>query len=298
MQETQTLQTPDKRPELRSRRQQVATMKDEAKPGRRLIKPVVVTITSKPDGLNYAQILAKAREKVSLKDLGIQTTVIRRALNGAIVIEVPGPQGKQLADSLRTNLMDALGDNARVSNSVATGELRLRGIEPSTTQEEILMELEAISGSPRQDFKVSAISNMRDGMGVSWVICPLQAAIKIAERGAVTLGWTRVKVDLLRKRPVQCFKCWHFGHVRSSCRSELDRTGSCFKCGIAGHTIGICRTNTPNCLICKDIGRESRHRMGSIICLKNQGLPNGIQPIRKMLASVRKKSQVSVFDDR
>jgi len=184
-----------------------------------------------------------------------------------MVIEIPGPQGKQLADLLRTNLMDALGDDASVTNPVATGDLRLRG--PSTTKEEILMELESISGSPRQDFKVSAITNMRDGMGVMWVTCPLQAAIKIAERGTVVLGWTRVKIDLLRKRPVQCFKCWHFGHVRSGCRSVMDRKGSCYKCGIAGHTIGSCTVNILNCSICKDIGCESRHRIGSIICLRN-----------------------------
>lgn len=52
------------------------------------------------------------------------------------------------------------------------------------------------------------------------------------------------------------------------------------------------------CLICKDIGRESKHRMGSITCLRNQGLPNGVQSIRKVSVSGSKISQVSVFDDR
>jgi len=82
-----------------------------------------------------------------------------------------------------------------------------------------------MSGCSRQDFKVSPINNMRDGMDVAWVKYPLVTAIRVAEKGTVTLGWTRVKIELLRKRPVQCYKCWHFGHVRPSCRSEIERKG-------------------------------------------------------------------------
>ncbi|GAB1869618.1 Reverse transcriptase [Camponotus japonicus] len=256
-QRTQRFRAPDERMEPGSQRQPTRTVREKTKPSKRFIKPAVVTITSKPDGLSYAQILAKAREKVCLKDLGIQTTTIRRAINGAIIIEVPGPQGKQLADSLRNNLEAVIGDDAKVHNPIAKGELRLRGIEPSTTQEEILMELEAISGLPRRDFKVSDIVSMKDGMGVTWIICPLQAAVKIAEKGVLTLGWTRVKIDLLKKRPIQCYKCWRYGHVQKGCRSDIDRTGLCFKCGSSGHNIGQCRVSFPNCLICKDIGCEA-----------------------------------------
>lgn len=92
-------QLPDVESDGKIQRRRASTGKESAIPGKRLIKPAVVTITSKPDGLTYAEILAKAREKVCLKDLGIKTTTIRRAINRAIVIEVPGPQGKQLADT-------------------------------------------------------------------------------------------------------------------------------------------------------------------------------------------------------
>jgi len=135
-----------------------------AKSGRRLIKPPVVTITNKSKDISYADILAKAREKVSLKDLGIETTVIRRAMNGAIIIEVP--QGKQQACTLSSRLAAALGEDAKVLSPVAMGELRLRGIDPSTSKEKVYIELAALSGCPQQDFKVSPIINMRDGMGL------------------------------------------------------------------------------------------------------------------------------------
>lgn len=106
---------------IASRQRSANPRNNTAKSGRKLTKPAVVTITSRPGGATYAQILAKARERVSLKDLGIQTTVIRRALNGAIIIEVPGPQGKQLAGSLKTCLAEALGEEAKVYNPVAKG---------------------------------------------------------------------------------------------------------------------------------------------------------------------------------
>lgn len=119
-------------------------------------------------------------------------------------------------------------------------------------------------------FKVSDISNMKDNMGVAWVTCPLQLAVRIAENGVMTLGWTRVKIELLRKRPVQCFQCWHFGHARSNCRSEISRKGSCFRCGQTDHLASTCKVARPKCLICEEIGKEYRHRIGSQRCLKNR----------------------------
>lgn len=198
---------------------------------------------------------------------------------------MPGPQGKQLADSLRAKLTEALGKEVKVDNPVAKGKLCLRGIDPSTTSEDIYKELVFLSGCGRHEFKVSPINNMRDGMGVAWVVCPLQTAVKIAEVGVVTLGWTRVRIDLLRKRPVQCFRCWHFGHVKSNCRAEVDRTGACFKCGLTGHTAGLCSSGTLKCLACEDLGKESRHRIGSPRCLTNQGFPTGAQPIGSLIKS-------------
>lgn len=134
---------------------------------KKLAKPAVVTITSKPGGASYADILAKARERVSLKDIGIQETAIRRALNGAIVIEIPGPQSKQLAGVLGSRLSEVLGEEAKVKNPVAMGELRIRGIDPSTTTEEIRNELMTLSDCVGEDLKVSPVNNMRDGMGIA-----------------------------------------------------------------------------------------------------------------------------------
>lgn len=154
-------------PVVRNRKRSTGDSASVVKFGRRLIKSAVVAITNKPGGASYAEILAKARERMSLKDLGIQDTVIRRAMNGAIVIEVPRPHGKQLASTLSNSLAAALGKDAKVLHPVAMGELRMRGIDTSTSADEVRAELELLDGCSSRDIKVSSISSMRDGMGVA-----------------------------------------------------------------------------------------------------------------------------------
>lgn len=248
-------------------------------------KPAVVVIKGKPGGATYAQILSKAKQNVSLGNLGIQNLRMRRAVNGALVLELPGPDGRRLAGSLQSTLQDVLKEDATVNNPVATGEIRLRGIDPATTQEDVAYELEKLSGCPPKDLKVSAINVMKDGMGVAWVYCPLEYALKIAEIGSITLGWTVVRAELLKKRPVQCFRCWRFGHMRTNCRSDIDRVGACFRCGLIGHAARECNS-LPKCVICAADNKESRHRIGTAICLQNQGFSVGVQNVRRVSRAI------------
>lgn len=115
-------------------------------------------------------------------------------------------------------------------------------------------------------------------MGAAWARCPLEHVIRIAEKGSVLLGWTNVRIKLMKKKSIQCFRCWKFGHVRINCKAESDRSGSCFRCGHFGHSANIC-TSAPNCVLCaedKKDKKDCRHRIGSIRCLQNQGFPYGV----------------------
>lgn len=73
------------------------------------------------------------------------------------------------------------------------------------------------------DVRVGLIRRMFSGLNSVWVKCPLAAAIKVATEGRVRMGWTSARVRLLEARPVQCFKCWRFGHVRNICKYSEDR---------------------------------------------------------------------------
>lgn len=197
-----------------------------------------------------------------------------------MVIEVPGPDGRRQAESLRSSLAEALKEGAKVSNPVETGELRLRGIDPSLGLDEIRSSLVGIGMCLAEELTLISVGRMRDGMGIVWARCPLDAAVRIAEWGSVGIGWTRVRVDLIRKKPVQCYKCWRFGHVRASCRNEEDHAGAYFRCGLTGHAAGSCGS-APCCVVCRDLKRSFDHRMGSFKCLENQGFNVGVHRFRR-----------------
>lgn len=113
-----------------------------------------------------------------------------------------------------------------------------------------------MAGCVPRDIKISEIAKMRDGMGIAWVHCPLDLATRIASAGSVNLGWTMVRVELLRKKPVQCFRCWRFSHVRNNCRSAVDRTGLCFRCGKGGHAVRNC-VELSRCAVCAEMNKGS-----------------------------------------
>lgn len=65
-------------------------------------------------GGSLAEILQKAKDTISLTDLGINDTRLRRSAGG-LLIEIPGPENSRRADLLAQRLRAALGDAALVS---------------------------------------------------------------------------------------------------------------------------------------------------------------------------------------
>ena len=51
----------------------------------------------------------------------------------------------------------------------------------------------------------------------------------------------RYKTDFYKRKPIQCYNCFNFGHTKNSCRSK----GKCSHCGSAEHNIII---HCPNAL--------------------------------------------------
>lgn len=49
------------------------------------------------------------------------------------------------------------------------------------------------------------------------------AAIKVVQQGKIKIGWTVAKIELLKSKPVQCYRYWGRGHLRVQCRSEMDQ---------------------------------------------------------------------------
>jgi len=233
---------------------------------RRAPRNAAVSIKVNPEGPSYAEIIKQARESVNLKEFGITNPRMRRAANGGVLIEIAGPEGAAKANTLAARLKDVIGGNATVSRSIVKADFRIVGFDESVIKDEILTVLSENGGCLTSKIRVGPFRQMRNGLMMSWIQCPLSAALRVSRKGRVNLGWSVARVELMKAKPVQCYKCWHFDHVRNNCSSSVDRTGHCFKCGGTNHSSYTCQLS-PYCVICAECRYESAHRFGSPACL-------------------------------
>jgi len=129
----------------------------------------------------------------------------------------------------------------------------------------VALAIGKIGGASWLDIKVGEVRRTQRGMGMVWVCCPLEAAIKVAECGRLAVGWSSARVELLKRRPLQCFKCLAVGHVRNRCPSQADRSSACHNCGLDGHVARSCR-DPLRCPVCVERSLDAAHRAGSEGC--------------------------------
>jgi len=227
---------------------------------------VAVKINPGETTLSYSDVMKKAKEQINLRDLGISNINSHRTANGSVIIEIPGPEGHIKADTLATRLREIIGENAVISRPVVKADLRIVGFDDSVIKEEVITMITDIGGCLAGEVRVGQFRPTRNGSNMTWVQCPLSAAIRVSRKGRVNLGWSIARAELMKAKPVQCYKCWNFGHVRNKCSSSVDRTGHCFRCGDKNHTSYTCSAE-PHCVICADAGLSSDHRLGTPACL-------------------------------
>jgi len=237
----------------------------DSKVRRRPPKTVVIAIKGEKEGFSYADALKKARTEISLKEIGIGVTKIRKATNGGIIIEIPGAENKDKANLLVQKLKQVLPAETKITRPSIKGELRVVGFDESVSAEEIKETIAADCECDFDEISVNDIMPMRNGLYMTWIRCPLAAAAKIANNGRIKIGWSLVRAELLEARPKQCYKCWEFGHTKGVCRSDIDRSALCFKCGKKGHSYKDCK-NELHCILCAQEGGEANHRIGSFRC--------------------------------
>ncbi|KMQ90172.1 gag-pol polyprotein [Lasius niger] len=253
---------------LKNKETSINRNQKDGKPAIATRKPprtAAVMITGLKEEFSYAAALKKARESIELDKLEIERTKIRRAANGSLLIEVLGPNGSSKASALEEKLREVLKEEAKVSRPVVKGEIRLVGLDISTSTGDVVDTIVKHGGCLKDDIKVGTIRSMNNGLFTVWVQCPLGVAIKMAKMGKIMIGWTVARVDLLDSRPTQCYKCWRFGHLRNACQSKDDFGGLCFRCGDSGHSARFCNA-PPKCKICLLDGRAFDHRLGSNFC--------------------------------
>lgn len=233
-------------------------------------KTAAVSIIGRDKNFSYKEALLKTRQEISLKNLKIENTRLRRAANGGYLIEILDKDNAGKAKVLQERLRAILPEEqATVACPVTYGELRFIGLDETILSTEVEQFIVSEGKCDKDNVKVGQIQPMRNGLNTVWVRCPLSAATAIASRKKVSMGWTFVRVELLKSRPLQCYKCWSYGHVRYACTSQVDRSNLCFNCGGEGHLLRNCQL-PPCCVVCIEMGRKGNHRMGSAQCVANK----------------------------
>lgn len=215
--------------------------------------------------------MKSAREKIVPSELGIQIVKVPEAASGGLVIEIPGKDGPDKADTLADSLRVKLGESVRVSRpkrELKLASFRVRGLDPSVTCEELRTVVSSLGGCPLANVAATEIRRLPGGLRVAWVKCPINVADTIAFEGHLNIGWSFVAVDSFKIQRIQCFKCWRFGHVRETCAAPVDRANLCFRCGSVGHAAKDC-VNDVKSIICAEDGEDAAHRMGSAWCMKS-----------------------------
>ncbi|XP_033320026.1 uncharacterized protein LOC117216952 [Bombus bifarius] len=198
---------------------------------------------------SYAEVLAAAKDSVSLTELGINTMRMRKTITGGVILEVPEDQGREKAAALAAQLTQALDPNeVRVATPFRAAEARVSLIDIAATKAEIQNTLARKSGCKPEDTRLGEIRPARNGLGAVWIRGPASAVRKLAQAGKVAIG------------------CLGIGHTGKTCTAKEDKGHLCFRCGEPGHQARACTTASPKCLLCEALGAPSVHRMGGPAC--------------------------------
>lgn len=215
---------------------------------RKLSRTAAVALKIKDDNISYANILRKACEKVSLsRELGIDNSKIRRGINGGLIIEIPGTECQSRADAPASKLVEVLKGEAKVSRPQVMAEVKISGLDDSVSKEEVQYVIAEKGGCLSDNVKISEFRWRLNGLDTIWVKCPLFAANKIMKTPRLRIRWTVVRVELLERKPLQCYNCWDYGHVSFHCPAAKQiRKDVCYNCG---HKAQEC---TNKSLVCKE----------------------------------------------
>lgn len=256
----------DKSPLVNKETQNKRQEKNVIRNTRRIPRTAAVQISCRGEQ-NYADVMRLAKSKIDIDALNIGEIRPRKTRSGALLLEIPGLEGTDKANKLADKLKEVLSEKGDVliTRPEKMADIRIRDLEESTSKEDILGALTTVGECSIETLKLGNITTAMNGLGTLWLRTSLVVAKRLTGSRRIRIGWTTVRIDLLPERRPQCFRCLETGHVRSQCRSEIDRGMVCYRCGRAGHVARGC-IDQVHCIVCADKNLKADHRMGGPAC--------------------------------
>ena len=143
------------------------------------------------------EVLATARAKIRLPEIGVPVAKIRQTMAGGILIEIPGEESSAKADNLAAKLKEVFAEKReiRISRPNKRAEIRICELDDSIQPEEVRERVAAEGGCNVDEVKVGEILKKSPrGLGAAWVQCPALAAKTLADKGKIIIGWVSARV--------------------------------------------------------------------------------------------------------
>lgn len=121
-------------PPMQTKKKRQPEVGGNRKPSIRPPRRAAVGLSIAPGGLlNSEEVLAKARSKINLEDLGINDVKIRFSVAGSILIEIPGEDRATKADNLMGRLREVFPESGdvRVTRPIKRTDVRITGLDVS-----------------------------------------------------------------------------------------------------------------------------------------------------------------------
>ncbi|XP_017792998.1 PREDICTED: uncharacterized protein LOC108574863 [Habropoda laboriosa] len=83
------------------------------------------------------EVISEAKTKIKLADLSIEGIRSRRAITGAMILEIPGEGEAAKADALAAKMVEMVGGpDIKIARPIKRQEIRLSGLDDSVTPKE------------------------------------------------------------------------------------------------------------------------------------------------------------------
>ncbi|XP_032687482.1 uncharacterized protein LOC116851798 [Odontomachus brunneus] len=134
--------------------------------------------------------MRRARSQINLEELGIGDLRTRKAVTGALVLEIPGFEGHARADALANRMSALFADkkDVRIARSTKRADIRVRDLDDAATVEDVISAVAVAGGCGPGEIKAGEIRLGPDRMVTLWLRCSLAVAKKIADGGRIRVG--------------------------------------------------------------------------------------------------------------
>ncbi|CAH2108837.1 unnamed protein product [Euphydryas editha] len=265
--ETDWQEVKSKKKKKKQRAEQPLKQSEQKKPRKSVPRPNALIVRPKEKD-KYADILGRVKKDVA--DDQVRSTVdkIRRTATGDLLI-ILTKENTDRGQDLRKTISKLLGNDAEVISKGPQEEIEILDLDDTTTKQDILEALQKAVGA-EAEVTLDAIRSLRKAYGGTQIASITLAASVVKQvlrdNSKIRIGWVNCRIRLV-ERPTKCFKCWHYGHLATKCKSVVDRSNLCTKCGECGHKAATCKKDA-RCALCVEKGNANScaHIAGSSRC--------------------------------